>query len=490
MSYEVNDEYADIRKLNEKIESLQTEVDGIPFQLEGVNTGYTTDSIPYAAKGSESASVTLQSIQDALGDTWTQIDDVLAQFTFDADNLVTGIQDALDSAIDTLIAGAGQLAADVATWVTDLHTNAATEITSFFADIEGSIETALGTTWTNIETFIGSITTSAASWLEGQSAAIETALGTTWTNLETFIGSITTSAATWLEGQGTAIETALGTAWTNIETFIGSITGTAADWLEARGTEIETALGTAWTNLNTFLGSITTSAASWLAGQGANIRTALGTAWTNLTTFLGSITGTASAWIQTQGSNIETALGTTWTALETFISGISNSAADWLEDRGTEIETALGDIWDSISGFFPSVSTAYADHETADNTIYVNPASTATSRIGDGDIDMKTWDIRRVDRIFFDSNDSIDSGSDDPHISGSLGNLSFFVPSTDSINMLVGTLAKLNITENASVFSTNLRITGTTAGTLDGTLWLDGTDLKAISGGSEVSFQI
>ena len=45
MSYDFNDDSADYRRLKEKLTELQTEIDSIPFELEGVNTGHIVDSL-------------------------------------------------------------------------------------------------------------------------------------------------------------------------------------------------------------------------------------------------------------------------------------------------------------------------------------------------------------------------------------------------------------------------------------------------------------
>ena len=401
MSYMFDDENTDITMLRRKIEDMQTELDSLPVQIPGLNAVAAADTIPIAPKGTDTPPLTFDGITDALGDTWTQINDVVGQFTFDADNLVTGVQDALDSAIDAIIANIGRLADDVSTWVTELHTNAASAITGFFDDIgvgigtaldnfsaatwtglanfPGAVESALGATWTSLETFIGSITTSAATWLEGQGTAIETALGSAWTNLETFLGSVTSTASAWLATQGTAIETALGTAWTNLETFLGSITGTAGDWLEAQGTAIETALGTAWTNISTFVGSITSTAATWLTTQGTAIQTALGTAWTNLTTFLGGITGTATAWLEAAGTQIESALGAAYTWLKAKYTDAENTLDQiimWFGSGTNQIASGVNTFLDAAKAalFGGLIPSAFAEEE-ADGQITASLAS-------------------------------------------------------------------------------------------------------------------
>ena len=96
------------------------------------------------------------------------------------------------------------------------------------------------------------------------------------------------------------------------------------------------------------------------------------------------------------------------------------------EDEHEEVRTDLNALGSALLGTSWNVVNFLG--------LYVDKASTSTNRVGGGDIDMQTYDIRRVDRIFFESNDEIDLSSSLSQISVHDQTFTFFSPSDNEQN--------------------------------------------------------
>ena len=418
---------------------------------------------------------------------------------FDANNVITGVTDALATSIDALIAGAGQLAVAVATFFTDLYNDHVDEINSmvtFFENIgegftnalddiaqttwEGfahfgeAVAGSLGSVWTALSgipsaivTTLTSIPNAALTWLSGLGSTITTAIsnffGDIGGQLTAALDNFSESVWTGITNFGGAVAGALGTAWTNLTTFGAGITEAATTWLAARGTEIQSALGTAWTNISTFLGNITGTASAWLEARGTEIQAALGTAWTNLTTFLGNITGTATAWLEAAGTQIESALGTAYVWLKAKYAAAENTIDQIIEWFGTgtdQLGTAATTFFEAAKSalFNGLVPSAFAESE-ADGQITASLASGGNIKNEIGE-DIKDAFVTFAADL---SNTIITSGNPLVTI---LANISTFLTGTTQTgaNTALSNLASVAISQPLT-FSTSLNNTGTNSST-------------------------
>ena len=436
--FDFPEEGSDYYSLKREISELKDKVNSLPIQIEGTNLGFSPSVLVPQSAGSTVAgggdfdfvtewgeivgdyvtdgltslkqfaddffALTGDSISAKLGAILSGFTDSLADFLDMRDTASDGtvsfkaeyadgltVKSFLDAVLDNLgfeatydedadytqfvtriLDGLFATTTDIATRITNKLGDAWTNLETFIGDIESTasawlqasvtdIETALGTAWANLKTFGAGIVSSASAWLEARGTEIQTALGDAWTNLNSLLTEIGSNAVDWLEARGTEIQTALGDAWTNLETFVGDITSTAATWLEARGTEIKSALSTAWVNLERFAGDITTSASDWLEARGTEIQTALGDAWTDVNNLVTEIGSDISEWLEARGTEIQTALGTTYSRLVTFGAGITTSASAWLQARGADIQTALGDAWVNVNNLVTEIGSDAAD---------------------------------------------------------------------------------------------------------------------------------
>ena len=330
---------------------------------------------------------------------WRGILDLGSAFT---DGISDGVSDALDTAIEGLTFVDGTIRdwindnlnvvavrAGLLTLGTWLGTGASV-IGKVVTDLPGQLYTG-ATTFTHVIRGIlfGGISTTAAGWLEARGTEIQTALSTTWTNLDRFIGNISTTANAWLRARGADIRTALGDAWTDVNNLVTEIGSDAADWLEEQSAEIVTALGaagnTAWTWLQTLPGS----ARNFLTGITGTIHSTLdriagwvGTAstaleWISDTLYDGATTfvdaakealfggGTPEAFAESEADGqITSALLSSGDITAKIGAEITDAWEDFWVDLGETahgVNTSLTTILSDIADFFTGGSTTTDD---------------------------------------------------------------------------------------------------------------------------------
>ena len=373
---------------------------------------------------------------------------------------------------------------------------------------------------------------------------------------------------TWL-GEGASVITKVvtdlpGQLYTGATTFthvvrgllFGGISATAADWLEDRGTEIQAALGDAWVNVNNLVTEIGSDAADWLEEQSAEIVTALGdagnTAWTWLQTlpgsarnFLTGITGTIhstldriAGWVGTTSTALAWISDTLYDGATTFV----DAAKEALFGGGTpeafaeseadgQITSALSSGGDITAKIGADIDAAWVSFANSVQSGLTTTGSALTSFLSDltggllfgdsgstetggsqGDIDVKTFDLRNVDRIFFNSNDGIKTNSDFPHFTASIQNgarnLRQYVKNGAGFYWQSGTTGRMNLTSSGLVVNQDINglddiiatnnITGDiltardkikvgtdSSAKVNGDMWLSGTNVMIKSGGTD-----
>ena len=305
----------------------------------------------------------------------------------------------------------------------------------------------------------------------------------------TTISGIGSAIWTWLAGVGTTAraiwDNVVGMGTTIWDTIDG-IGNTIWTWLSG----INNAARTIWTSITSLgtgtwaiIDGIGSSIWTWLAGVGSVARdiwddiTGMGgPTWTTISgigsavwTWLGGVNAAARAiWSDIIGMG-----GTIWDT----VSGMAASTWTWIDDNITALQSLFGSTVTSVSNTLLS----------GWNALFGDPTSTETGG-SQGDIDVGTFDLRRVDRIFFDSNDNLDFTSTLPHVSGLLNNLIFYVPTTQTYSWYVSNTLQARLTDEKMLLSGSLRISGSYSGTAAGHIWRDGSHLMAYSGGAERSF--
>ena len=117
------------------------------------------------------------------------------------------------------------------------------------------------------------------------------------------------------------------------------------------------------------------------------------------------------------------------------IKRISVQVATGLFNLTSAVATAITNLTAAGINFLASASAAFG----------ITPISGNTP----GHFDLGTFDLKRVDRIFFDSNDAFDGNSAYPHITGGAKDMTFVVPDQHNFywvdnDSTIGQLANLN----------------------------------------------
>jgi len=305
----------------------------------------------------------------------------------------------------------------------------------------------------------------------------------------------------WLKDLPSAIQQLI----THVGTFFGTIS-----WIEA--VEEDTTAGTSEITEEQAVAANNALLANKIIGhifEGATdltdtLKDWLDTQWANLTSFFDD----PVTLITDNASRISTIVDTWWDDITTGVIGrlkdhdtlFSNIATffgtiDWWEDGddGDEDEVNIDligrIITTNVISIFKDIGILPAAFAQAvDSLLSIDEDSTATGRTGGGDIDMQTYDIRRVDRIFFDSNDAIDITSSYPHIGAQSNVFQFLVPASDSQDQLmyfrtattiIMTLKKSRIELNRPIALANVAPPLNSDDAIDnGTIWFDGTHVK------------
>ena len=346
MSYEADDDYTDIRKLKEKVDSLQEEVDGIPFQVEGVNTGYATDSIPYAAKGGGGIGTTLTDLANLLTDLqnltkpqWETVNTLITEMRLRAEQWWTTTTDALITWFRTLDDNIRSALFTAAGWLDDFTdtvragiTNAINWVSAAAARIQAVLSGWSEAIWAGLTNFGASVITAlgatwdaVTAWFSDTVAAVTAALGATWNAVTDWfadtvaavtaaLGATWDAVTAWFVDTGAAVAAALGAAWTAVTNFFSDLAGNIAD-----------ALGATWDAVT-----------AWFANTVAAVTNALGATWVAVTTFFADTTAA-----------IEAALGATWVAVTA-----------WFADTTAAVTAALGATWMAVTAFFADTTAA------------------------------------------------------------------------------------------------------------------------------------
>lgn len=148
-----------------------------------------------------------------------------------------------------------------------------------------------------------------------------------------------------------------------------------------------------------------------------------------------------SSWVtsnaQTIFNSISSAISGTYLAIADIAGRIATDITNWYRSN-TPISNSLRALvgwWDGLAR-----DIGHAVDSTI-KFIFGDTGSTATGG-SQGDIDMKTFDLRNVDRIYFNSNDAIDFATDHAHITssgaGSNNDLWFFAPDRGTYHFYTG----------------------------------------------------
>ena len=203
-----------------------------------------------------------------------------------------------------------------------------------------------------------------------------------------------------------------------------------------------------------------------------------------------------------------------WSVVTKFWDSIVANGPSWLKgleegfnEGSAKVREALSKGGSTLSADIRAVYDFFGE---GFNVIFGKPTSTESPSVTGattGDIDVKTFDLRRVDRIFFDSNDQISATWATPGISGKSGNFFFQVPKGKSMNFwgrgipwmrFVSTTTGNNqfpryvdinrpllLDRQIKVGSFETETLATKA--TPGVFWLDGNNIKCYTGSKEVS---
>ena len=317
------------------------------------------------------------------------------------------------------------------------------------------------------------------------------AVATWWDDLTSGLRTALNAVATWWDDLTSGIRTALSavaTWWDNLNTSVQNAIETVADW---------------WANLSSNIRTAVTAVSEWWDDLTSGIRNAIDNVagwWNNLTsgirTFISSVTqwNNISTFFSTVGSGLTAAQYVLSQIADDVVEGVTEG---W-HDFTNSLQSGVASASDTLSDLFGYLQP---------RLVYADTDSTETDRVGGGDIDFKTYDARRIDRLFFESNDGIDVTSSKAHISGQGGtgnakSLFSFVPGNNIHSWYIGSVQEMSLnrfsglTVDESITAVKDILAGddifvgrtSASNTANGRIFQDGVDTKVISGGTERSF--
>ena len=269
-------------------------------------------------------------------------------------------------------------------------------------------------------------------------------------------------------------------------------------WLKPIFSGIKTGLESAWE----FLKNIGSSVWNWLLGLGAPTSTT-DPGGRNWLTILHNALKTITAATTDAAKDL-------WRVVTKFWDSIVANGSKWVKgleegfkEGSTKVREAISKGGSTLSADIQAVYDFFGE---GFNVIFGKPTSTESPSVTGattGDIDVKTFDLRRVDRIFFDSNDQTNLSSlSTPQISGYQMNLRFTIPDNKNFRWYVGSDNVLSVENISSSDKVSVHvpfdaqkqlkvgswtsIAGMTK-TTPGVFWLDGSEIKCYTGTKEVS---
>ena len=189
------------------------------------------------------------------------------------------------------------------------------------------------------------------------------------------------------------------------------------------------------------------------------------------------------AWLATEKYITEAWIATEKYITEAWVATQEFATKAWIGIQGfakNAYNTAAAVVGGFASLFGITVPASDTDVEAADK-VFVRK----TPKTGGGDVDIGTFDLIRVDRVFFESNDGVDLTHSTPHITGKDNAFSIYVPNTKYIDVYCGSA------KAASVYKTVTKVFGAFSVTggkptvvANGHMWLNKTDMYVQSGGA------
>ena len=190
------------------------------------------------------------------------------------------------------------------------------------------------------------------------------------------------------------------------------------------------------------------------------------------------------AWLATEKYITEAWIATEKYVTEAWVATQEFATKAWIGIQGfakNAYNTAAAVVGGFASLFGITVPASDTDVEAADK-VFVRK----TPKTGGGDVDIGTFDLIRVDRVFFESNDGVDLTHSTPHITGKDNAFSIYVPNTKYIDVYCGSA------KAASVYKTVTKVFGAFSVTggkptvvANGHMWLNKRDLYIRSGDAD-----
>ena len=212
------------------------------------------------------------------------------------------------------------------------------------------------------------------------------------------------------------------------------------------------------TGISNFLGSTWTTIKSWFFDGNGNFRISI--------PFLNELNDTLENTYQTISglsnkitTGISNFLGSTYNNLVAWYNNINADITDWFGDRVSFASKLVNEVGESIQRWINGIIIP----GLTSNKIPI----TTNGNSRTGDIDMKTFDVTNVDRLFFATGsgvDGINTNESRPHISpvsGGVTSLSLYVPRFRTFHFYEGNneimnLSTLGVLSNKAITSTKL----------------------------------
>ena len=438
MTYNYIDDQTEYRDLSDQIAILREEINEIPLRV-------AVPEITYGVPGSGSGG------GGGSGDGTLQ--NYATQAWVEAQNYVTDAWLATEKYVTEA-------------WITlqDFATKAWVDAQNYVTDAWLATEKYVTEAWLATEKYITEAWIATEKYVTEAWLATEKYITEAWVATQKYVTEAWLATEKYITEAWIATEKYVTEAWLATEKYVTEAWITLQDFATKAWVDAQNYVTDAWLATEKYITE------AWLATEKY-----ITEAWVATQKYV------TEAWLATEKYITEAWIATEKYVTEAWVATQEFATKAWIGIQGfakNAYNTAAAVVGGFASLFGITVPASDTDVEAADK-VFVRK----TPKTGGGDVDIGTFDLIRVDRVFFDSNDGVDLTHSTPHITGKDNAFSIYVPSTKYIDVYCGSA------KAASVYKTVTKVFGAFSVTggkptvvANGHMWLDGNDMYVRSG--------
>ena len=441
MTYNYIDDQTEYRDLSDQIAILREEINEIPLRV-------AVPEITYGVPGSGSGG------GGGSGDGTLQ--NYATQAWVEAQNYVTDAWLATEKYVTEA-------------WITlqDFATKAWVDAQNYVTDAWLATEKYVTEAWLATEKYITEAWIATEKYVTEAWLATEKYITEAWIATEKYVTEAWLATEKYITEAWIATEKYVTEAWLATEKYVTEAWITLQDFATKAWVDAQNYVTDAWLATEKYITE------AWLATEKY-----ITEAWVATQKYV------TEAWLATEKYITEAWIATEKYITEAWVATQEFATKAWIGIQGfakNAYNTAAAVVGGFASLFGITVPASDTDVEAADK-VFVRK----TPKTGGGDVDIGTFDLIRVDRVFFESNDGVDLTHSTPHITGKDNAFSIYVPSTKYIDVYCGSAKAASVYKTVTKIFGALSVTGAEPTVVaNGHMWLDGKEMYVRSGDAD-----